>query len=118
MKIIRKSGNLDGATVYRMTKDASVGKMSDAAGMVLRIKEFVIYEDEKTDKNGNPTVTTICSIMAEDGLCYATNSPTFCRDFSDMIDMFADFGDQVHSILVLQKQSKAGRTFITASYND
>lgn len=118
MKILRKSGNLDGASVYRMTKDAGVCKMQDAAGMVLRIKEFVFFEDVKKDKKGEEVTSTICSIMAEDGTCYATNSPTFVRDFLDMLEMFEEFGEQVHSILVLQKVSKAGRTFITASYND
>lgn len=118
MKILRTSGELNAATMYRMTKDAAVCKMSDAAGMVLKIKEFAMYEDVKVNAKGEEEKNIITAIMAEDGTCYATNSPSFFRDFSQMLDMFASFGDEVHSILVIQKVSKAGRTFITAAYND
>lgn len=110
MKILRTSNNnMTAATVYRLSKSPAIRKLSDAAGQTIEIAEYVFYEDVNAD--GKPQ--TICSIRTTDGDVLATNSSTFVREFSDMIDMFEDMGEQVKAIKIVQGTSKGGRTFIT-----
>jgi hypothetical protein len=59
---------------------------------------------------------TILSIVTPENEVFATNSPTFKEDFLKMQEMFADCGEEVHSVKVISGTSKAGREFITCVY--
>lgn len=110
MEIVRTNTE-DKVTLYKLTQDAGIRKMTDIKGDIKTVKAYAQYTDE--DKDGN--VREIVSIMGEDDVVHATNSPTFIRDFLKMVDLF---GDELKSINVVAGTSKANREFITASLGE
>lgn len=96
---------------YIMTSSPRIKKMSEIVGSTLTVADYCIYTD--TDASGNPmTIVSIKNLENEE--IYATNSKSFTREFSKIIDITNDqiIGKQ---IIVLSGTSKAGRTFITCS---
>lgn len=110
MNIIRTSNKtMSAAELYSMCKSNSIQKLSDAAGQTIEVAAYLFYEDANSDGE----IKTICSIKTPEGEVLATNSPTFVREFGDMIDMFETAGEQVKAIKIVQGTSKGGRSFIT-----
>lgn len=112
MKIIAKSGDLTSKELYDLTLAPSVQKMKDVVGQVIEVKAWVVYEDV----NSKDETQEILSIVSPDGEIFATNSPTFKKDFSTMISFFNSFGEEVKGINVISGTSKAGREFITCTH--
>lgn len=113
MKIIRsKNENLTVKEKYLMSMNPEIRRMRDAEGMIIPVKNWMLYSD--LDKDGNEQ--TLLSILSEDNVAYATNSKTFMDSFSDLCDMFTDNGEEITAVKVIGGQSKAGRHFITCAY--
>lgn len=110
VKIVETSKAITRAEEYNLTLAPSIQKMADQESQVIEVAVWCLYEDE--DKEGK--TQALLSIMTPEGEVFATNSPTFKEDFNNMLDFFGDEG--VHSIKVISGTSKAGRTFITCSY--
>lgn len=113
MKIVKQSAEtLTPVQIYNLVKSpASVG-MKNALGSRVGLSCWAQYED--VDKDGNPV--TLLSIQADTGELFTTNSATFQREFVDMIDMFAQFGQEVKAINVIGGKTKAGRDYVTCTY--
>lgn len=110
MNIIRKSEGISAGDLYSMTKSNYIKKMTEAKGKNLAVKFFVEYSD--VDVNGNEM--TILSFLCEDGICYATNSPTFVRNFNDLVSIYEETGETIPSAFkVGTGTSRAGREYIT-----
>lgn len=107
MEIIKASTE-NKVALYKMTQDAGIKKMSEYEGQEIVVKEYALYKD--TDKDGQER--TVLSIMDNEGVCYATNSATFQKDFDAMATIF---GDDLISINIVGGTSKANRHFITCS---
>ncbi len=107
MEIIKASTE-NKVALYKMTQDAGIKKMSEYEGKELTVKGYALYKD--TDKDGQER--TVLSIIDADGICYATNSATFQKDFDAMVTIF---GEDLESINVVGGTSKANRHFITCS---
>ena len=86
MKVIEKSREFTAAETWKMTRDAAIQKMSEIEGQSFKPIEYCVYED--TNADGKDQV--LLSIMAEDGVVYATNSETFRREFLDMCNVFRE----------------------------
>ena len=100
---------LDQRSVYKMVKSAEVQKMIDAAGSELEVVAYVIYDDMDNKTGETKEVVTIATA---DGELFGTISPTFIREFKDIINYFdGDAGN----IKVISGTSKGGREFITCS---
>ena len=113
MKIIKsKNETISVKEKYLMSMNPEIRRMRDAEGMVIPVKNWMLYSD--LDKDGN--VQTLLSILAEDNVVYATNSKTFMDSFSDLCDMFTESGEEISAVKVIGGQSKAGRHFITCAY--
>lgn len=110
------SKNLDKTAQYFLTLAPNVKKMVDKVGEVIRLDAYCVYEDTQTDKNGNDKVQTILAIKTPDNEVFATNSMTFIKSFTDMINFFAQDNIEVNYILVDGGTSKAGRQFIQCVY--
>lgn len=112
MEIIRKTNNLRSADIFALTKGPDVAKLSDAKGEILTIAKYIVYTD--TDLKGNPM--SVIAIETDKGDRYASNSKTFIRNFSDILDIFEAGGDPAPTkFLVGYATSKTGREYLTCS---
>lgn len=108
MTITKTSRELTKKESYKMTLDPTIKKMRDIVGAQIAVSAFVLYTDVNFDGKENE----ILSVMDDDGVVYATNSPTFKKDFAKIYEIMdgEDF-----SIEVISGTSKAGREFITCT---
>lgn len=113
MEIIKKTDNITAADMYAMTKGPEVRKMADAKGEILDVLAYVIYKDDKGD--GSEPVTVL-SIKTTSGVLYATNSKTFIRNFSDILAMYEECGEEAPTMFkVGSARSNAGREYLTCT---
>lgn len=110
MEIIKMTAGLTASDIYSLTKGNDVKKLSDAKGETLEVAKYVLYND--TDVNGNPM--QVLALETSQGVRYATNSKTFCRNFSDIVAIHEASGEPIPSrFLVGSGRSKNGREYIT-----
>ena len=113
MEIIKRTDNLTAADLYAMTKGPDVRKMQDAKGETLDIQAFIIYKDESAS-GGDPV--TVLSVKTVDGGMYATNSGTFIRNFSDILAMYENCGEEAPTLFkVGSSRSKNNREYLTCT---
>lgn len=110
MNIIKKTPSLTASDIYALTKGNDVKKMRDALGEDLEISKFVLYND--TDIKGNDM--QVLAVETVQGVRYATNSRTFCRNFADIVEIHESSGENIPSVFhVGSAKSKNGREYIT-----
>ncbi|MBO7714453.1 MAG: hypothetical protein J6S85_12830 [Methanobrevibacter sp.] len=115
--VIKSTDNLTVEQMYFLTLNPSVEKLSDKAGEIIDIDAWCLYDDISSDKNGNEKTSTILAIKTPDNKVFGTNSATFIKSFTDMIDFFKKHGNvDVTRILVDGGTSKSGRNFIQCVY--
>lgn len=112
MKIVAKSSELTIKDVYTMTKSPSIRRARDCQGARVGVAAWLLYDDERTDNNGEVKSTRVLSIMDKDGDCMATNSSTFIRSFFECVAMCDEYGVPLSEIFVREGTSKNGRTYI------
>lgn len=113
MNIIKKSAEkMTTRELYMLTMAPNMNKMRDAIDTELEIKAWCLYED--VDKKTGEVIE-ILSIMTTEDEVYATNSPTFRRDFSNIVSLFESVGEKFEAIKVIGGTSKTGREFITCT---
>lgn len=115
MTIIKSSPNLTPVDIYNLTMNPKTEKMQNHKGERLELAEWALYEDVN-QKTGE--LHEILSIKTVEGEIFATNSPTFKRDFFSMLELFESMGATVPAIVVDSGYSNAGREFITCVYSD
>lgn len=115
MKIVASTPNLTAKQVYLLTMNPKTVKMKDVVDQRIEISYWARYEDvsQKTGENQQ-----ILAIATPEGECFATNSPTFIRDFDNMLSLFESMGETVPAIVVVSGKSKTDREFITCVYSD
>lgn len=111
MRIIKSNKELTTKERYKLTMDPTIGKMKDAIGSRLSIEAWAVYEDTNSDGKEQ----TILSILTKDGEVFATNSPTFLREFQRLNELFEDAGETVEAVEVVSGTSKNGREYITVT---
>lgn len=116
INITSTSNNLSDDQLYFLTLAPSVKNMKDKAGEVIALDAWCVYDDTQTTKNGDEKTQTILSIKTPDNNVYATNSMTFIKSFTEMIDFFSNRGTTVKHILVDCGVSKNNREFIQCVY--
>lgn len=112
MKIVNSSSNLTPVQLYKLTVANNVQKMKDVVGQRIEIAAFAQYED--TDNDGKEQ--EILAVMTPEGEVFASNSPTFIREFNRMVEFFAGYNMAVDAIKVTSGTSKNGRDFIACEY--
>ena len=115
MTIIKSSPNLSPVDIYKLTMNPKTEKMQNHKGERLEIAAWALYEDVN-QKSGE--LHEILSIKTAEGETFATNSPTFKRDFFSMMELFESMGATVPAIVIDSGCSNAGREFITCVYSD
>lgn len=110
MNIIAKTEGMTAGDLYKLTKGTDVRKMSDAKGEILNVAKYIIYED--TDTEGE--VMKVLAFETAEGARYATNSKTFVRNFSDILEMFTSTGEALPTAYrVGSGRSRSGREYMT-----
>lgn len=115
MQILNSSANLTAKDIYHLTMNPKTQKMKDVVGQRIELAAWAVYEDTN-GKNGE--LQKILAIKTPEGDSFATNSPTFYKDFTAMMELFESMGESVHAIEVVSGTSNAGREYITCSYAD
>lgn len=110
MNIIAMTEGLTAKEKYALSYNADIEKMSDHVGEIVDVDKFLMYEDEQGDD-----VATILSFLTSEGKVYATNSPTFIRDFTRIAQLFAEDGEELPQIKIFGGTSKNDREFIACS---
>ena len=110
MNIIEKSCEMKKSEIFRMTKDASIKKVSENIGLNVEVDKWLVY----SENNSKGEEVTVLSIMGKDGEVYATNSPTFRNQFYDIVEMLGE--EMIDRIEIVSGTSKNGRDFVTCSY--
>lgn len=118
MEILKVSREMTTEDKYFLTMSPEIEKMSSIKGMVLEIDCWILYKDQKTDEDGKVEEETILSIRNTLGEVFATNSPTFIKEFERIIELFNDDGQEVKYIKVSSGTSKNGRDYITCVYTN
>lgn len=105
---MRSRETLTPVELYKLTKNATVQKLSSCENDVpFTVGDWVIYEDVSL---GTGEVREILSLELG-GVNYATNSPTFIREFKDIVEVFG--ADSMPELVKVTGVSKAGRTYMT-----
>lgn len=110
MTIISKTEGMSLKDVVALTKGNDIRKMKDAVGETLDFAKVVIYED--TDKDGNPM--KVLAVETASGVKYATNSATFIRNYTEIMEIFANSDEEAPTTFkVGSGVSKSDRPYIT-----
>ena len=113
MEIIKKTAGITAADMFAMTKGPDVRKMADAKGEKLDLAAWILYKDSSSNSDEPITVLAVKTV---EGAMYATNSKTFIRNFSDILAMYEDCGEEVPTTFkVGSARSNAGREYLTCT---
>ncbi len=109
MTITKTSKELTKKEIYKLTLDPAMKKMKDFVGSSIDVYAYCLYTDfnSKDDKE-----VEVLSVMDKDGSVFATNSPTFKKDFMNIAEIMEN---DEYSIEVISGTSNAGREFITCT---
>lgn len=91
--------------VYGLTHPATCKKIIDLAGRTIHVDQWVIAEDV----DGKTGELRNVYYLKTEGEIYASISPTFGRQFNDIVEIFGD----VEDIRIVTGKSKNGREFVT-----
>lgn len=114
MTIKKSTENLTMKELYDLTRNPETKRMSDHKGKTISVDQYMIREEEKGDTG---EVVTIVSIKSGEDI-FATNSPTFVREFESLVDMAEKSGATIQHIKVTGGKSRAGREYVTCVYVD
>lgn len=107
--ILNASEGLTKKDIYKLTKQGC--SVKDAVGSIIDYAGFVEYEED----NSKGERVEILAILDKAGDAYSTTSPTFKREFHDILDMFADDPEGIPGIRITTGVSKSGRSFMTCT---
>lgn len=113
MNVINKSAEFTAQELYKMVLAPNGEKMTNHVGETLSCEKYVVYED--VDAEGE--IRRVMAIRDGDTV-YATNSPTFIRDFERIRGLMESLDTVPHHIKVEQGLSKSGRNYISCVYVD
>ena len=99
------------STLFNMTSGANRKPLRQNDASEMTMIEWVIFEDTMQDG----TLLLCVSMKDEDGNIWTTNGATFVRDFSACAEACEMGGEEFNNILLLDRQSKKGRTFKTCA---
>lgn len=100
---------MDKKTLYSLTRGQSMSVKDVDDRTVITPEAYAVYED--TDKDGK-TNEVLAIRDKESGEVFTTISPTFKREFFDIVDFMGEDG---YSIRVVHGTTKAGREFVTCT---
>lgn len=111
INIIEQSREFSKVDMYLLTVSPETISVKDVAdGETISVDSFLLYEQNKPDRDGNMETVEILAIMTPDREVYACQSKTFKRSFMEIVSIMGDgsgFG-----IRKVSGKSKGGRDYI------
>lgn len=110
MKILK--GNIDVENkkeVYRLTKARGQMVQKLDVGKPMPVGDWLLYEDEKTSREGETRIETVLSFIAGTEKV-STISKTFIREFLDIVELM---GDEPYEIVIVDGENTSGRRFVS-----
>lgn len=111
MKIITSyPETLDLKTAYALTRNPENQNMKNLEGTSFGVKAYALYED----MNSKGENQEVLALLTDEDETYSTISPTFKKDFADLVDLTAQYACNVTDInvAVIGGESKNGRHYI------
>lgn len=110
MNVIRMHPEtMDKKTLYSLTRGQSMSVKDVDERAVITPSAFALYEDTNMDGKTNEVLAIRDK---ESGEVFTTISPTFKRDFFDIVEFM---GEDDYFIHVVHGTTKAGRDFVTCT---
>ena len=111
MEIIKTNVDVnDKKAIYKLTKSSSMMVQEAPAGLSVPVASWALYNDPKTDKNGEAKENKVLSFVDTSGVKYSTISATFIREFLDIVDIM---GADPFAIILLHGTSNKGKVFVS-----
>lgn len=99
---------MDAKMKYDLMRSPITRKISDCRDQVLDVEAYVIREDETPEGE----IKEVLSIKTPEGELFATNSPTFIREFKTVLECTKP----PFAVKVVDGVSRAGRHFVTCAW--
>ena len=99
----------DKKAVYRMTKSRGLMVQKLDTGKPIPVTAWLLYEETKTDREGNEKAETVLSILSGETKV-STISKTFMREFFDIVDLM---DGEPFEIIVVDGENSSGRRFVS-----
>lgn len=111
MEIIKSNIDVNNKfDLYKLTKSSGAMVQDAPDGLSIPVNKWALYNDPKAGKDGQMKDNFVLSFIDNSGVKYSTVSPTFQREFADIVDiMDAD----PFAVIVMHGQTKAGKPFVT-----
>ena len=110
MEIIKtKNDQMNPFTLFNMTRGANRVPLRKCDSERMKLVDWVIF----TDTNNDFETMECVSLKDEDGVIWTTNGATFVRDFEACAEACERGGQTLDEIIIIERQSKKGRTFRT-----
>ena len=111
MEIIKTNVDVnDKKAIYKLTKSSSMMVQEAPAGLSVPVASWALYNDPKTDKNGEPKENHVLSFVDTSGVKYSTISATFIREF---LDIDAIMSPDTYAVILKHGKTKANKSFVT-----
>ena len=113
MTILHTSKPYTPEEIYRLTKDASVEKLSDHKGEVITVVGYIYYSETQKDKDGKESENEILCFERDDGSAIGTNSPTVRKTWFTMLDIFGETPIYPRDLMIFEDTAtKSGRKYM------
>lgn len=108
MKIIEASAKFNARQAYLLTRNPESRNMKEMVGETVKVAEWCLFSDIQEGEEKE-----ILSIHDGGGNYFATNSPTFQREFKFIVDLCEEYGEPLSDIRIVGGKSKSDRDFVT-----
>lgn len=110
MKILKGSIDTENKKeVYRLTKARGLMVQKLDVGKPMPVGDWLLYEDEKTSREGEVRTETVLSFIAGTEKV-STISKTFIREFLDIAELM---NGEPYEIVIVDGENSSGRRFVS-----
>ena len=95
---------------YKLTKSSSIMVQEAPDGLSVPIKYWALYNDPIETKDCNLRDNMVLSFIDTAGVKYSTISPTFIREFLDIVQVMEP---DPFAILLVHGTTKGGKPFVS-----
>lgn len=115
MDIKRSSEGISKKEAFKLVHDPEVKKLKEVANQMFTLDKYILY----SDINNKGEDVDLLAISTNEGVSFATNSSTFIRDFTDILDQLGEPGVEWNGVIkVVEDVSKNDRKFYQCSMVD
>lgn len=95
---------------YKLTRSSGMMVQEAPAGLSVPVQSWALYNDPKTDKNGESKENMVLSFIDPAGVKYSTISATFIREFLNIAQLM---NGEAFAVILVHGTTKGGKAFVT-----